>query len=100
MVKLKVKYKQLYSNECGICAILNLLDLYKIKSGNININLSKDGISLYDMKNQLQKYFKKVDVVSFDIKQLKEVKNFHPFIALIKKEDISHYVVIYKKSKK
>ena len=97
---MKVKHKQIYSNECGICAILNLLDLYKIKYRNTNINLSKDGISLYDMKKQLLKYFKKVEVVSFDIKQLKKVKNFKPFIALIKKEDISHYVVIYKKSKK
>ena len=97
---MKVKHKQIYSNECGICAILNLLDLYKIKYRNTNIILSKDGISLYDMKKQLLKYFKKVEVVSFDIKQLKKVKNFKPFIALIKKEDISHYVVIYKKSKK
>ena len=100
MIFLNVKNKQLYSNECGKCSILNLLYFYNVKEEKLDINFSKEGTSISQMKEVLSKYFFDVDVVNFDIDQLKKVKNFKPFIALLKKGDISHYIVIYKKTSK
>ena len=97
---MNVKNKQLYSNECGKCSILNLLYFYNVKEEKLDINFSKEGTSISQMKEVLSKYFFDVDVVNFDIDQLKKVKNFKPFIALLKKGDISHYIVIYKKTNK
>ena len=96
---MRVKYKQLYNNDCGGCAINNLLSLYKIKKQCL-ISPEKNGISCYQIKKCLLRYFKKVDIVSFDINQLKKTKKFTPFIALLKRNDSSHYVVVYKKNKK
>ena len=96
---MKVKYKQLYSNDCGIAAIKNLLYVYKIKDNNNEIKIHKEGISAYKIKKVLYNYFKEVEVITFDIYQLKKVKNFKPFISLIKVNESSHYVVIYKKTK-
>ena len=97
---MKVKNKQLYSNECGKCSILNLLYFYGVKRHKLDINFSKEGTSIKEMNITLKKYFFDVDIVNFDIEQLKKVKKFKPFIVLLKKGDISHYVVIYKKNKK
>lgn len=96
---MKVKYRQNYSNECGKCAIANLLSLYNINK-EVEIDYSKEGCSAYQIKKYLLKHFKKVEVISFDINQLKYIKNFKPFITLLKKEESSHYVVVYKASKK
>ena len=38
---MKVKYRQLYSNYCGVSSIKNLLDLYKIYSTKVDVNISK-----------------------------------------------------------
>ena len=72
---MNVKNKQLYSNECGKCSILNLLYFYNVKEEKLDINFSKDGTSISQMKEVLSKYFFDVDVVNFDIDQLKKVKN-------------------------
>lgn len=97
---MKVKYKQLYSNDCGISSIKNLLFINKIKVKEINIKYSENGISCYQIKKYLKKHFKDVEVVSFDINQIKNINNFTPFIYVLQKDNNSHYVVIYKKSKK
>lgn len=97
---MKVKYRQLYSNDCGVCSIKNLLDLYKLDSTKVDVNISKEGTSLLDIKNELLNYFYKVDLVSFDILQVKKVKHFSPYICIIENFDFSHYVVIYKKDNK
>lgn len=96
---MKVKYRQLYSNDCGIAAIKNLLFLNKISFNNDLFKCNKNGISTYSIKKYLLNYFKKVDIISFDINQLKKVKNFKPYISLIKINEIGHYVVVYKKTK-
>lgn len=97
---MKLKYKQTYSNECGICAIKNLLNLYKIKYKDNTLKYDSDGTSVYNMVNELKKYFYRVEAISFDITQLKPLKQFKPFIYLVQKEEITHYIVIYKKTKK
>ena len=79
---MKVKYQQLYSNDCGIAAIKNLLDLYHINF-NINIDINEQGTSLLSIKNKLEEFFYDVNVVTFDINQIKNVNKFEPFIALI-----------------
>ena len=93
---MKVKYRQLYSNDCGIASIKNLLFLNKISFNNDLFKCNKNGISTYSIKKYLLNYFKKVDIISFDINQLKKVK---PYISLIKINEIGHYVVVYKKTK-
>ena len=40
---MEVKYKQLYSNECSICSIKNLLDLFGINKVDIDFIIEKDG---------------------------------------------------------
>lgn len=97
---MKVKYRQLYSNECGISAIKNLLSLYGLNDSKISIDLKKEGVSLLDIKNTLMNYFYDVKIVSFDINEIKKVKHFTPYICIIENIDFSHYVVIYKKDKK
>lgn len=97
---MKVKYRQLYSNECGLCALKNFLTLNKIKKPDFTLKYDTNGTSLEQMRKVLKKYFNEVEVISFDLNQLKHVKNFTPFICLIKKSGISHYLVIYKKNKK
>lgn len=97
---MKVKYIQKYSNECGLYAIKNLLFLYGIKKEKIDLKYDEKGTTIYQMVKTLKKYFYNVDAISFDIKQLKKVKKFTPFITLIEKDNIGHYVVIFKKDKK
>ena len=81
---MKVKYIQMYSNECGICSINNLLNLYGYKKISGDSLSSKEGMSVYQMCGILSKYFNNVKAVSFDINQIKKVRSFTPFIALIK----------------
>ncbi len=97
---MKVKYQQLYSNECGVCAIKNLLQLNHIKKFDFSIKYNENGTSLYEMSKILKKYFRNVNVVEFSIYEIRKVKKFTPFICLIKKNNISHYIVIYKKNNK
>ena len=97
---MKVKYKQLFSNDCGIAAIKNLLHQYNITFNKIDVNLKQEGTSLFDIKEVLLRYFYKVEIVSFNITELKKVKNFKPYITIIENKDFSHYVVIYKKDNK
>jgi len=97
---MKVKHKQLYSNECGKYATLNLLDRYKIKVKDIDINLEKEGITISSIKSVLEKYFYNVKSISFDSSLLKDIKHFKPYIAIITNNDVYHYVVVYKKTKK
>lgn len=94
---MKVKYQQLYSNDCGICAIKNLLNLYKIKRA-ITAIVSEKGISMNQIIEELKNDFFDVKAVSFEIETIKKVKKFTPFIALLKNDKSSHYVVIYKKT--
>lgn len=97
---MKVKYQQLYSNECGKFAIKNLLNLYGVKYNDENIIVLKNGLSMYHIKEELTNYFNDVKAVTFNVNELKKVKEFKPFIMLLKKNDIGHYVVVYKISKK
>lgn len=97
---MKVKYRQLYSNDCGIAAIKNLLNLYEIKDDNIEVNIVNEGISLKSVEDTLLKYFYDVKLVSFDINEIRKVKEFTPYITIIENKDFSHYVVIYKKDKR
>lgn len=94
---MKVKYQQLYSNDCGICAIKNLLHLYG-KKKIINVDLSPQGISMQQIIEELKEEFFDVKAVSFEINELKKVKKFKPYITLLTNEKASHYVVIYKKN--
>ena len=49
---MKVKYRQLYSNDCGIAAVKNLLALYDINF-NVNIDINEQGVKLLSIKNKL-----------------------------------------------
>lgn len=97
---MKVRNKQLYSNECGLCAIKNLLYFNNIKDNNVDLDFQKEGCSINQMMTTLKRYFFEVEAVSFDLLQLRDIKKFSPFIILLKKEGISHFVVVYKKNKK
>lgn len=97
---MKVKYQQLYQNECGLCSIRNLLFYYKIKSDDVILKYSEEGTTIFDIVKTLKSFFYDVKAISFDINQLKKVKIFSPFIALLKKNDCGHYVVVYKKNRK
>ncbi len=97
---MKVKYQQLYSNECGKCAIQNLLDQWHIHFNKIEVKYDEKGTSIYHMVNELKKYFYRVEAVIIDINEIKKVKKFTPYIALIQHQNISHYVVIYKKNQR
>ncbi|MCI5745315.1 MAG: cysteine peptidase family C39 domain-containing protein [Erysipelotrichaceae bacterium] len=97
---MKVKYQQIYSNECGLCAIKNLLRLYGKKDEKCALSYHTNGTSIYSMKETLQKYFYKVEAVYFDINQIKKVKKFLPFIALIKHTNSTHYILVYRRGKK
>lgn len=97
---MKVKYQQLYSNECGLCAIKNLLKVYKIKFSYIDLKYNENGCSIKAMVQYLKKYFYIVKAIDFQIESLQKIDKFSPFIALIHKESISHYVVIYKRNNK
>lgn len=97
---MRVKHRQLYNNDCGINAIYNLLELYGIKNIRIKIDYSIDGTSIENVEKVLKKFFYKVKTVTFDMNELKNVKSFMPFICLLKKNNVGHYVVIYKKDKK
>ena len=94
---MKVKYQQLYSNDCGVCAIKNLMNLYG-KRKIVNATLSPQGISMEQIIKVLKEEFFDVTAVSFEISELKKVKKFKPYIALITNQRASHYVVIYKKN--
>lgn len=96
---MKNKNVQLYSNDCGLNAIKNLLDVIHVSYKNIDLIFDKNGTSIYEMVNTLKKYFYEVDAISFNINQIANVKDFKPFIILIN-HDNPHYVVVYKKSKK
>lgn len=97
---MKVKYQQCFSNECGLCSIKNLLYIFKIKFKDFKLNYDEKGTNILNMIKVLKNYFYNVDAVSFDINQLRKVKKFSPFIALLKKDNVGHYVVIYKKNQK
>lgn len=97
---MKVKYQQLFSNECGKYAIKNLLHLYKIKYDDSKLAVSPNGLSMYQIKEELSKHFNNVNAVSFNVNELKKVEDFKPFILLLKKDNIGHYVTVYKVTKK
>ena len=97
---MKVKYKQLFSNDCGVSAIKNLLHQYNVSFDSINVNLQQEGASLFEIQKVLLNYFYKVEVVSFNIEELRKVNDFKPYITIIENKDFSHYVVIYKKDNK
>ena len=96
---MKVKYQQLYSNDCGVCAIKNLMNLYG-KRKIVNATLSTQGMSMDQIIDELKEEFFDVTAVSFEINELKKVKMFKPYITLITNQRASHYVVIYKKNKR
>lgn len=96
---MKVKYQQLYSNDCGVCAIKNLMNLYG-KRKIVNATLSTQGMSMDQIIDELKEEFFDVTAVSFEINELKKVKMFKPYITLITNQRASHYVVIYKKTKR
>lgn len=96
---MKVKYQQVYSNDCGVCAIKNLMNLYG-KRKIVNANLSIQGMSMDQIIDELKEEFFDVTAVSFEINELKKVKMFKPYITLITNQRASHYVVIYKKTKR
>lgn len=96
---MKVKYQQLYSNDCGVCAIKNLMNLYG-KRKIVNATLSTQGMSMDKIIDELKEEFFDVTAVSFEINELKKVKMFKPYITLITNQRASHYVVIYKKNKR
>lgn len=97
---MKVKYQQIYSNECGKCAIKNLLNQWHIPFTKIDIRCDQEGTSIFQMVKELKKYFYKVEAIMMDIDELKKVKKFTPYISLIRKQNVIHYVVIYKKNRK
>lgn len=97
---MRVKYQQLFSNECGKYAIKNLLYLYKIKYDDSKLFVLPNGLSMWQIKEELNKYFNNVNVISFNVNELKKVEEFKPFILLLKKNDLGHYVVVYKVNKK
>lgn len=96
---MKNKNLQMYSNDCGINAIKNLLAVNKIKHDNLILDFDKNGTSMYEMVRCLKKYFYEVNAITFDIREIKNVKKFVPFISLINSE-FPHYVVVYKKNKR
>lgn len=96
---MKVKYQQLYSNDCGVCAIKNMMNLYG-KRKIVNATLSTQGMSMDQIIDELKEEFFDVTAVSFEINELKKVKMFKPYITLITNQRASHYVVIYKKTKR
>lgn len=97
---MKVKHHQLFDNDCGECAIKNLLSIYGIEFINVKLNYSSKGISPFQIKKCLLNYFENVEVVSFSTSEIKKVKKFKPYITLISNNEIGHYVMVYKKSKK
>ena len=52
---MKVKYKQLFSNDCGVSAIKNLLHPYNVSFDSINVNLKQEGASLFEIQKVLLK---------------------------------------------
>ena len=54
---MKVRNKQLYSNECGLCAIKNLLYFNNIKDDNVDLDFQKEGCSIKQMMTTLKRYF-------------------------------------------
>ncbi len=95
---MKVKFQQYYFNECGECALKNLLSLFKIKKFK-EIKNDIKGLNLLDIKNYLLNYFKDVELIYISKKNYNFIEKILPTITLINYKNHYHYIVIYKHKK-
>lgn len=89
-------HKQVSLLDCGLACTKTLLSFFEISSENINESFnvkSTQGMSLLDIENVLKKYnissnSYKID----DIKSLRQIER--PFIAVVERNSLPHYIVI------
>lgn len=96
------KVVQTYAQECGICAIKNLLKCYHLSYHQVSkyITYSKQGNSLEELKEVLKHYFQTVLVAKMELKQLQNLKQISPFILVLLNKQQYHFVVVKKKKRK
>ena len=92
---------QTYAQECGICAVKNLLRCYHLSYQKVSQILfySKQGNSLEEIKQSLKYFFQTVIVAQMDLEQLRKLKKIKPFILLFQKDQSFHFVVVKQKKK-
>ncbi len=92
---------QTYAQECGICAVKNLLRCYHLSYQKVSQILfySKQGNSLEEIKQSLKYFFQTVIVAQMDLEQLRKLKKIKPFILLFQKDQTFHFVVVKQKKK-
>jgi ABC-type bacteriocin/lantibiotic exporter with double-glycine peptidase domain len=88
---------QLSRNACGIAVIKMFLQIYEVEQEYFTIlkevDMTKYGVSLYSMKEYLEKYF---PVSTYECSDFLEIFSFIPCIAVLQHQKKYHYVLIYK----
>ena len=98
-------FEQTFSNECGICVAKSLIKYFynkNIKKEELysHVEITNDGISLFEFENLLSKYGIICDSYETSFNELKEHRDNKIFVALILNDSGLHYVICqFKKNK-
>lgn len=93
--------KQNSINECGVCVINSFVKHYYKHSNKEKIlnaaNLSSNGLSIYDFENLGQKFGLYVESYECEWAEFCSLKNNQYYGLLINKNELMHYVIVFKK---
>lgn len=92
--------KQQSLNECGVCVINSFVKHFYKCSDKLKIlneaNITNHGLSIFDFENLGQKFGLYIESYECEWSEFCSLKNNHYYALLIQKNDLMHYIIIYK----